>query len=245
MKTKFLIGTSGWSYSHWKGNFYPQNLNSAKFLDYYQTQFNTVEINSSFYHLPKQITFQNWYQKTAKNFIFSIKASKFITHTKRLKNCREPLNLFLERTKILKEKLGPILFQLPPMFKMNSQRLKEFLIMLSKTHQYAFEFRHPSWFSPEIYELLKKHNTALTIADTPHYPCVEKITADFCYLRFHGHQAIYASNYSNQELKIWQEKIKKWLKKFNLKQVYTYFDNDAHGFAPFNAHTLEKFLQYN
>lgn len=237
-----FIGTSGWSYSHWKGVFYPKTLSPSGFLSYYTTKFDTVEINSSFYHLPKKQTFKNWYDRTPDNFLFSVKASRFISHQKRLKDCLESWRLFYSRAKLLKEKLGPILFQFPPSFKADRSRLEEFLKILPKNHQFTFEFRHQSWFCQLIYKIFKKFNIALTIADTPYYPCVEEITADFTYLRLHGHEQLYASNYSNDSLKKWARLIKRWIKDFRLKAVYVYFDNDAYGFAPQNALTLKKLL---
>jgi len=240
--TKFFVGTSGWSYSHWKGVFYPKKLPALKFLDYYTAKFDTVELNSSFYHLPKEQTFKNWYQKTPKKFLFSLKAGQFISHRKRLKDCIQPWQLFYLRTKLLKEKLGPILFRLPPSFKANKSRFESFLKILPKNQKSTFEFRHLSWFNRSIYQVLKEHNIALTIADAPSYPLVKKITADFTYLRLHGHKQLYASNYSDASLKKWAKLIKKWDKDFKLKAVYVYFDNDAHCFAPQNALTLKKLL---
>ena len=240
--TKFFIGTSGWSYSHWKGLFYPESLSPTKFLNYYLSKFDTVEVNSSFYHLPREQTFKNWYKKTPKDFLFSVKASRFISHRKKLKDCFEPWKLFYSRAKFLKEKLGPILFQLPPGFKADKSRLEDFLKILPKNQRFTFEFRHLSWFNKSVYQTLKKHKIALTIADTPSYPLVKKITADFTYLRLHGHKELYASNYSGASLKKWARLIKKWVKDFKLKAVYVYFDNDAHCFAPQNALRLKKLL---
>lgn len=244
-KKRFFIGTSGFSYLHWRGNFYPEDLPSSKYLEYLTKIFNSVEINSSFYYLPQEKTFINWQKRTPKNFIFSVKASRFITHRKKLKDCKEPLKLFLKRARLLKKKLGVILFQFPPNFKKNLKRFKEFTKLLLKytPHQYygagyTFEFRHPSWFCQEIYSLLKNHNFALTISDTPDYPLIEEYTASFAYFRFHGHKRLYTSNYSLKELKTWSQKIKK----LKAKEVYIYFDNDAYGYAPKNAQTLKKLL---
>lgn len=240
--TKFFIGTSGWFYSHWKGVFYPQDLPASGFLNYYLTKFRTVEINSSFYHLPKEQTFKNWHQKTPNNFLFSLKASRFISHRKKLKDCLKPWKLFYSRAKLLEKKLGPILFQLAPSFKADKFRLKDFLKILPKNQRFAFEFRHQSWFCQSIFEILRKFKIALVVADTPSYPLVKKITTDFIYLRLHGHEKLYASNYSEASLKKWARLIKKWLKEFDLKAVYIYFDNDAQGFAPQNAASLKKLL---
>ncbi len=238
--TNFFIGTSGFSYSHWKGKFYPKNLPSSKFLEHYVTQFKTVEINSSFYCLPKEKTFKNWQQKTPKNFLFSLKASRYITHVKKLKDCHEPLARFLKAAFVLKEKLAVVLFQMPPSFKANEKRLKKFLSIAPKKLKTTFEFRHPSWFSPKIYAILKKFNSALTIADTPDYPYVEKLTTDFTYLRLHGHESLYSSNYSDKQLDAFTHLLKKCSPK--IKRAYVYFDNDAFGHAPKNAKTLINLL---
>lgn len=238
----FFIGTSGWSYSHWKGTFYPANLPASGFLSYYLTKFNTVEVNSSFYRLPREQTFRDWDQKTRADFVFSLKASRFISHQKKLKDCRQPWQLFFPRARLLKRKLGPILFQLPPNFKADQSRLETFLKILPKGMRFSFEFRNETWFSPPIFNLLRKFNAALTIADSPAYPLVKKITADFAYLRLHGHDQLYSSDYSDSSLEKWSKLIKKWVKDFHLKAVYLYFDNDADGFAPRNALTLKKLL---
>lgn len=260
-KRKIYIGTSGWAYEHWRDIFYPKNVSSSRYLDFYTKKFKTVEINSSFYHLPKESTFQKWYQETPKHFLFSVKASRFITHIKRLKDCQKSLEVFLKRAFLLREKLGPILFQMPPGFKAEAEGLKKFLNYFSKykstgqrkkfmtTPQKArsvtqseinnlllritFEFRHKNCFKKEIYDILRKHNIALCFADTPNYPYAEEETADFIYLRLHGHIQLYASCYSKVELKKWAEKIKKWRAKG--KDIYCYFDNDAQGFAVKNA----------
>lgn len=240
---KVFVGTSGWSYEHWKGPFYPANLANKDFLEFYTKKFSTVEINSSFYHLPKEQTFKNWRDKTPKDFLFSVKVSRFITHQKKLKDVKEPWQLFWQRVKFLKEKLGPILFQLPPNFKSNSERLKNFLKILPKKQAFTFEFRHESWFCEEIYKILATYNSALTISDTPSYPYFEVITADFTYLRLHGHERLYTSNYQDKYLKKLSQKIKNWLRTCKLKKVFVYFDNDAFGYAPKNALKLKEFLR--
>jgi uncharacterized protein YecE (DUF72 family) len=245
--TKFFIGTSGFSYSHWKGDFYPQNLPASKFFDYYLTQFNTVEINSSFYHLPKKATFKNWYQKTRqlagkapKEFSFAVKASRFITHVKKLKDCQEPLKRLFDACSALKEKLAVVLFQMPPSLRINQSKLNQFLSIIPQKIKTTFEFRHPSWFCPQIYQILKKFNSALTIADTPNYPYAQVLTANFTYLRLHGHESLYSSNYSDNQLRHFASFLKKNFAK--IKEAYVYFDNDAFGYAPKNAQTLIKIL---
>lgn len=238
--SKIYIGTSGYSYPHWVDVFYPEDLSQGKWLEFYAQHFNTVELNVTFYRLPQEKAFEGWYKKTPKDFLFVVKGSRFITHVKKLTDSEEPLDLLISRAKLLKEKLGIILWQLPPTLKADRRRLEKFLVLCSqfKVCRQAFEFRHQSWFVDEIYELLKKYNLALCIADSPTWPLVEEITADFTYLRFHGGKELYGSNYSDRELKNWASKIKKWQKK-NL-DIYCYFNNDAYGYAVSNAKTLKK-----
>jgi uncharacterized protein YecE (DUF72 family) len=236
-KSKLFIGTSGWNYGGWEeGVFYPKGLSKADQLFFYAENFKTVELNASFYHLMPAKTFQNWHQKTPEDFIFAVKASRFITHVKKLKDASKPWKNFINNAKYLKEKLGPILFQLPPKWKCDSARLKNFLKILPSRYQYCFEFREKSWFCEEIYQILTKKNAALCLSDSPSFPFEEKITAPFIYIRLHGPGSLYASNYSKKQLKNWAEKIKKYLT--DRFDVYTYFNNDAFGYAPKNAEEL-------
>jgi len=240
---QIYIGTSGFSYQHWENEvFYPKDLVKAKQLEYYSHYFQTVELNNSFYHLPSAKAFQGWYQRTPADFIFAVKASRYITHIKRLKDCRESWQRFIANAKELKEKLGPILFQLPPNCSLDSRRLREFLNLITDYKmRYSFEFRHPSWFDQEVYRLLKKYHIALCLADSVHWPYQEEITADFVYLRLHGSRRLYSSKYTDKELKTWAAKIKKWHKLG--KDIFVYFNNDAYGYAVKNALTLNKYLK--
>jgi len=244
---KLFIGTSGWIYSHWKGVFYPLTLSSQKRLTYFSQKFNTTEINYSFYHLPKPTTYQKWYSETPADFIFAVKASRFITHIKRLKGVKRAWRVFVKNALNLKEKLGPILFQFPPSFQAtqeNIKRLEEFLKFIksftfhvsSFKIRFAFEFRHKSWCQEKIYKLLRKYNTAWVIADSPKYPKAEVITADFVYIRMHGSKVMFSSKYTKKELQSLSVKIKKWKKRG--KDIFVYFNNDAQGFAVENAREL-------
>lgn len=238
---KIFIGTSGWSYDHWKnGVFYPRDLESGKELEYYTQFFDTVELNNTFYHLPKPQTFINWRQRTPKKFLFAVKGSRFITHILKLNSSSEPLKNLLKNALNLKKKLGPIFFQLPPQFEKDKERLEIFLDLLPKKQRFAFEFRHESWFCDEIYQLLRNHQCALIFADTPDYPYAEEITTDFVYLRLHGNKYLYSSKYTPPEIQEWAKKIKEW-KNRNLN-VYCYFDNDANGNAVENAKELKEAL---
>jgi uncharacterized protein YecE (DUF72 family) len=239
------IGTSGFSYAHWKGNFYPAELATAKQLEFYTTHFNTVEINSSFYHLPKQKTFESWLTRTPDDFRFVIKGSRYITQFLSLANTEEAVEKFFEPAAALKHKLEMVLWQLPPRLKADDERLENFIRVLKKNKvakkkRHAFEFRHASWFTESIYEVLKKHNYGFVIAHSNRWPSAEAVTADFIYLRFHGAPQLFYSNYTDEELAAWGEKAKKWARG---RDVFGYFNNDAGGFATKNAETLRNFLR--
>lgn len=234
------IGTSGWLYYNWRGVFYPKDLPSHKWLDFYKNHFNTVEINSTFYRQVRPEIVANWQKIVGKQLAFSIKANRFITHIKRMNDCEDSLNKFLTSIKTL-EATKPrgkhvVLLQFPPRWKVNLLRLEQFVKLLPQTFRFAFEFRDQTWFTPEVYKILKNKNCVLVIADSPSWPCVEEITANFIYLRFHGKEALYSSKYSDNELKNWARKIKIWIK--NDLDVYAYFNNDVGGYAVENAKEL-------
>lgn len=234
-----FVGTSGWVYPHWRGPFYPEGLPEREWLEFYARSFSAVELNASFYHLPKEKTFQSWYKRVPANFVFSVKGSRFITHVKKLSDCQEPLMNLLQASANLKEKLGPLFFQFSPSFRADPGKLKEFIKMLPDDHRFAFEFRHPSWFDDEIYTLLRKENCALVASDTPHYPYKEIETADFMYLRLHGHEELYASCYSQKQLEVYANKVRSWVKRGD---VFVFFDNDADANAVVNAKKLSNLI---
>jgi uncharacterized protein YecE (DUF72 family) len=230
------IGTSGWSYDHWSGKFYPEELKKNKWLNYYSNFFGTVEINNSFYHLPKLKTFINWKENTSEDFIFSVKVSRYITHIKRLVDCQEPLGRLFQAADGLGKKLGPFLFQLPPNLKKDEKLFEDFLRILPQDYEFAFEFRNKSWFAEEIYRLLEGYRCAIVISSSPGFPYEEKVTANFCYIRMHGSDELYRSSYSKDELKKISCLIKKNLNT-NTKN-YVYFNNDSEAYAVENARTL-------
>jgi uncharacterized protein YecE (DUF72 family) len=243
---KLFIGTSGFSYPHWeKEVFYPKNLQKNKKLEYFSNCFNTVELNNSFYHLPKLETFSNWKERTPEEFIFSVKASRYITHVKKLKDCKEPWNNLLERAKHLSPKLGPFLFQFPSSWRKNVKRFKDFLSVINKDNsdlKFAFEFRHLSWFSSEIYNIFKDYNNmSLCISDSPAWPSVDKLKGSFVYIRMHGRNRLYGSSYTKEELKNLARKVNNYLDKES--EVYCYFNNDAKGYAVKNAKELLSILK--
>lgn len=246
-KGNVFLGTSGYSYQHWRDVFYPKDLKEIKWLEYYAEYFDTVELNVTFYRLPQESAFLSWYKRTPKDFKFAVKGSRFITHIKKLKSCRQPLKLFFSRVKLLKEKLGPILWQLPPSFKADSKRLEEFFKSLRKYRdtRYVFEFRNQTWYSREIFDILKSEKVALCSADWPTFSKdvhSVHVTADFLYVRRHGQGArLYNGCYSNRQLEEDAKVIRKNLRQ--KKDVYIYFNNDAYGYAVENALTLKKMMK--
>lgn len=245
---KLLVGTSGYSYSHWEnGVFYPIGLSRKEQLRHYSEFFDTVELNNPFYHLPSESTFLRWHDLTPRNFLFVVKVSRFISHVKYLRDCEIPWFTFYQRSKLLKKKLGPFLIQLPPNWKRNLERLEKFIGTLKNTspkQKFAFEFRHISWFDKEVYDFFGKHrNFTLCQADSPRWPLTLEVTGSFVYIRMHGGQILYGSKYSERELREWADRIKEYSKK--KLDVYVYFNNDAYGFAIENAKRLLKLCAKN
>jgi len=237
--SRLFIGTSGWNYPHWADDvFYPSGLTQNKWLEYYAKFFNSVELNVTFYRLVQRKTFQNWYKRTPKEFHFIAKGNRFITHIKKLKNCRDSVDLFFDNCLGLKEKLAGVLWQLPPGYKKDLRRLEDFLKLLRKikTRQ-AFELRNKTWFDVEVYDLLKAYNVCLCIADSDQWPCVKQVTANFVYLRFHGRNGLYSGNYSDKELKGWMG-----FAKDTKKDIFAFFNNDAYGYAVKNALKFKELL---
>jgi uncharacterized protein YecE (DUF72 family) len=238
---RILIGTSGWHYASWRGPFFPAGLPAKQQLQYYASQFLTTELNSVFYRTPTPLAVDAWRQQSGKDFVFAWKASKFITHWKRLSSKSDTsLELLESRIALLREKAGPILFQLPPNFKVDSPRLKAFFKLLPKHHRYSFEFRHPSWYTPEIYKLLSDHNVSLCISDHSDAPAPWKRTADFVYIRAHGPTGRYKGHYHPATLAAWSKRIRGWKK--HGWDVYAYFDNDQKSAAPADALRLRRAL---
>jgi len=243
---KVFIGTSGYSYSHWEnGVFYPPHLPKRRQLEYYTQFFETVELNVTFYRLPQPKAFSSWYQRTPKHFLFAVKGSRFITHVKKLNTPQEALKNFFDRALVLKEKLGVILWQLPPGFKCNLKRLQEFLETLKtwKNYRHAFEFRHLSWFCEEVYDLVQAYNMTVCYADWPGLEIYPPDVFSFIYIRKHGPttQRVYTGCYLPQELEKDANFIQKQLKKG--REVFIYFNNDAFGYAVKNALELKKLLE--
>jgi uncharacterized protein YecE (DUF72 family) len=233
-----FIGTSGWNYKHWwNGVFYDKNVRPADWLAYFSTQFATVEINNSFYRLPSEESFRKWRSQVPGSFCFAVKASRYLTHIKRLRDPAEPLNLFFSRVRLLREHLGPVLFQLPPRFKCDLDRLVTFLSAIRKHSlgrklRCVLEVRDPTWLTTSVYDALGNHNTALCFADWRDIPVNSPVTADFVYVRRHHGKAA-DGNYGRKELNNDVKAIKSWLK--HGLDVYVYFNNDWKGYALDNA----------
>lgn len=240
-KPQIHIGTSGWSYDHWKGIFYPKELDSQDYLAFYKQRFSSVEINNFFYRLPEKKTLEHWRDSVPADFIFAVKASRFITHMKKLKEPSKTMPAFLDRIKILDKKLGPILLQLPPHWHFNPERLEKFLGYLSPDFRYVFEFRDSSWFNDKIYELLAQYKTAFCIFDLDYQLSPKETTCDFVYIRLHEPDGPYSGSYSKHALKGWVNDMLAWVD--DGKTVYCYFDNDQSGYAALNAQQLLQMIR--
>jgi uncharacterized protein YecE (DUF72 family) len=234
------IGTSGWHYKHWRGNFYESTCPPREYLSVYLTRFDTVEINGSYYRLPTPETLRAWYENTPKDFLFTFKASRFLTHNKKLKDAQDPLNRVLRCAEILRDKLGPILFQLPPHWRINLERLKEFTALLPKVFEYAFEFREPSWFCEPVYDILKSRNLSFCVYSMKGEDSQRAFTGDTVYVRMHGAEGKYHGNYPMDVLRRWANDIRAWSK---TRRVLVYFNNDPEGHAHRNAQELKDLLK--
>ena len=236
-----LIGTSGWSYRHWKERFYPSDVPQRKWLEYFAEHLPTVELNNTFYHQPKNSTFDGWHERTPEGFVFAVKMSRYITHRRLLVDVEEALQTFFSGALRLKEKLGPILVQLPPSLHRDDERLGAFLELLRSKKAWSdlrctVEFRHNSWLVEEVYELLKQANCALCWQDLESGGVSDLTTADFLYLRRHGPGGRYASCYSDEALSHDARLVAEHLRQG--RDAYVYFNNDAEAFAVQNARTL-------
>jgi len=231
------IGCSGFLYDHWRKNFYPEDLSKNYWLEYYSKHFSTVELNVTFYKLPDRETFSKWYLSTPEGFVFSLKGSRFITHIKKVKDCAEPVEAFFSRALLLKEKLGVILWQFPPSLTLDLERLKDFIELLEPYEmKNTFEFRNKTWINKKVVDLLKKKNVALCMADWPDFLDKLPLTANFVYIRRHGQEGSYATEYSKELLNKDAKRIKAYL--IQKKDVFIYFNNDAFGYAPKNVSEL-------
>jgi uncharacterized protein YecE (DUF72 family) len=239
-----LIGCSGWNYEHWRnGTFYPARLAAREWLAFYAARFDTVEVNATFYRLPRPSTVARWVAETPADFVLAVKVSRYLTHIVRLRGTAEHLGLLLARIEPLLDtpKLGPLLWQLPPTFRRDDERLAAALAEFPPRLRHAIEFRHESWFADDVLALLRHHGVALVIADGPKVRSFQRneLTADFAFVRFHSGARGRRGNYSDAELEEWAERLRGWA---GNGDVYAYFNNDWEGFAPRNAAALRDLL---
>ena len=233
------VGCSGWSYESWRGRFYPPKLAPAHWLEAYAESFDTVEVNATFYRLQKRPAVEHWVEATPPGFLFAVKASRYMTHIRRLQKLAEPLRRFWEPLEPLREagKLGPVLWQLPENFHRDDERLAATLGQIAAGGvDHCFEFRHPSWFAPPVLRLLREHGASLVIADDKRRPLPEaKPSGPLVYVRFHYGARGRRGNYSEAELVTWRRRLAAWRSR---RPVFAYFNNDWEGFAPANAREL-------
>jgi uncharacterized protein YecE (DUF72 family) len=235
----FRIGTSGWNYEHWRGRFYPPDLPASRWFEHYSQVFDTVEINNTFYQLPESKTFDHWRRQAPPGFVYAVKANRFLTHMKKLKDSAGPLRRFLTRTRRLHEFLGPILYQLPPGWKRNVERLRDFCAALPDDLMHVFEFRNPDWLAAETFAVLDQCGECLCIHDLiDRHP--RRVTGPAAYVRFHGSGQLYGGRYPREQLRRWAD----WMREVAAagRQVFAYFNNDAEANAVHDAVALRELL---
>jgi uncharacterized protein YecE (DUF72 family) len=235
------VGCSGWEYKHWRGDFYPADLPRTRWFEFYASRFDTVEINNSFYRLPERTTFESWRSRAPRGFEFAVKASRFLTHMKKLKDPEEPLERFFSRASALGRCLGPVLYQLPPGWTFNGERFRHFLDALPSKIRHVVEFRDPSWYNDEALALMEQHGVALCLHDMPGSATSRTRVGPFVYVRFHGATSKYGGGYPADRLRGWAG----WLNEQRDARcdVYAYFNNDAGGHAPRDAAVLRAALE--
>jgi uncharacterized protein YecE (DUF72 family) len=235
------IGCSGWNYKSWRRRFYPEDVRQSAWLAYYARHFDTVEVNNTFYRLPEADTFASWRRQTPAAFIMAVKASRFLTHMKRLRDPEEPLERLFSRASALGSRLGPVLYQLPSNFTVNLERLERFFQALPRTWkrkrlQHVFEFRDPSWYVPECFQLLDRFGVTLCLHDKFGSEISEPFVGPLVYVRFHGTSGKYHGSYSAKQLNRWAHRLEEPLRRG--REVFAYFNNDPDAVATANAHSL-------
>jgi uncharacterized protein YecE (DUF72 family) len=227
------VGCSGWQYRHWRGDFYPRDLPQGRWFDHYASVFDTVEINNSFYRLPEATTFEGWKERAPVGFLFAVKASRYLTHMKKLKDPKEPISRFFERAGRLGRKLGPVLYQLPPRWPKNLERLERFLSFLPKRRLHAMEFRDPSWYAEDVYRALERGRVALCLHNMRGSESPIRFVGPFAYVRFHGSGPKYGGRYPDSVIEEWAARLAHQIRRG--RNVYAYFNNDWGGHAPRDA----------
>jgi uncharacterized protein YecE (DUF72 family) len=238
---RLRIGTSGWVYRHWKGAFYPADVPAKRWFEHYRTVFDTVELNTPFYHLPRPTAVARWRDETPPDFAFAVKGSRFITHNKKLKDPHEPLERFFELMDGLDDKMAVVLWQLPPSWGFDAERLDAFLRAFRKregARRTCFEFRNQAWYCAEALAILRRHDAGFCIYDLGGHTSPLELTADFAYVRLHGPVQRYSGAYGERGLAPWAERIGAW--RARGIDVFAYFDNDVGGAAPRDALTLRR-----
>jgi uncharacterized protein YecE (DUF72 family) len=235
------IGCSGWEYKHWRNDFYPVSIARTRWFDHYAQLFDTVEINNTFYRLPERSTFVAWAARAPRDFLYSIKASRFLTHMKKLKDPEEPLERLFSRMNALGGHLGPVLYQLPPGWKLDRERLEHFLQALPHGFRHVMEFRDPSWYSDDVMRMLERYGVALCLHDMRGSATGRERVGPFVYVRFHGASGTYSGSYPDSRLGDWATWL--GLQQRSGADVYGYFNNDVGGHAPRNALTLRRLME--
>jgi uncharacterized protein YecE (DUF72 family) len=233
------VGCSGWQYKHWRGNFYGAALPQSGWLEHYGSVFDTVEINNSFYRLPEEETFAQWAARVPRRFVFAVKASRFLTHMKKLKDPEQPVERLFSRVRGLRAHLGPVLYQLPTGWKVDLSRLEHFLQVLPQA-RHVIEFREPSWYVQEVYDLLQRHGASLCLHDMRGSATERLRIGPIVYVRFHGPSGRYEGGYSVGALRSWADWLRVQLD--GGSDAYAYFNNDVGGHAPRDALTLRKMV---
>jgi uncharacterized protein YecE (DUF72 family) len=235
------VGCSGWQYKHWRGSFYPMDLPVSRWFEHYASVFDTVELNNSFYRLPEAKTFERWGREAPRQFLFAVKGSRFLTHMKKLKDPEAALARLFGRARELGSHLGPVLYQLPPGWKLDVCRLEHFLHVLPRGRRHVVEFRDPSWYDDRVFDMLEHSGVAMCLHDMRGSATFRERVGPFVYVRFHGAEKTYTGSYSNERLRSWAD----WLRRRRSSgtDIYAYFNNDAGGHAPRNAQTLRRYLE--
>ena len=234
------IGCSGWQYRHWRGRFYPRDLPTDRWLEHYAANFDTVELNNSFYRLPEADVFAAWGRRVPPGFWFAVKASRYLTHLKRLREPREPLDRLWSRATKLGSHLGPMLYQLPPRWNRDLDRIRAFVDALPENRKQAIEFRDPSWYHPDVYEILAQAGIALCLHDMPGSATRPVPIGPFAYVRFHGVNGRYRGAYSDVALRTWARRLRAWAD--GGRACFVYFNNDVGGHAPRDAARLRELV---
>lgn len=256
------IGTSGWQYRHWREAFYPAGLPMTRWFEHYTSRFDTVEVNSSFYHLPQETAFRKWGREAPEGFLYAVKGNRYITHLRKLSGVEESVKLFVERCRLLGPKLGPMLWQLPPNLGYTPERLEGLLSLLPRDVPQTLEARHPSWADPACFDQLRRRGVAWCISDTPSWDYTRALrdaghvsplglrlgevaewaweASPFLYARLHGYLRLYDTDHGDAELRLWADVLRRWSAAD--RDVYVYFDNDGHAYAPRNALRLRQLL---